>query len=431
MRIFVIGQTSVHWGRKEFGNIGNYYVTESFFRQVHKVFSNAHIYTTIQLTEEFCEREKVECVPLELYYNWNDNDLDTALIEYSTAIIYQKTKTLVRTTPFIEEVIKSDLVIDHSGDMWGMNAELAGKNRFIVGMLKDRTVQLLGKKIALMGCSPGPFDPKYFSLIKETLRNFDLITTRDGLSKQLLEESGFPVNNVEEYTCPSYLYNGCNFQDIKFKLIGSPLINKKVNIIGMTICGWNMEQPPFDKWPRENAEYENFVNLINFLTKELGVQVVLLSHSNGFIKEPEFKLVHGRDFPILKQLYKIVQDRKKTDNLFLLEGVYTPSETKSIISQFDMFISGRLHGAVAALSQNVPAIIIDYGHEPKAHKLRGFAKQLGLIDCVVDPNDANQMIDKINDYWNKRNEIKLHLNSIIPKIKLQATESYIQLRNLI
>ena len=121
MRIFVIGQTSVHWGRKEFGNIGNYYVTESFFRQVHKVFSNAHIYTTIQLTEEFCEREKVECVPLELYYNWNDNDLDTALIEYSTAIIYQKTKTLVRTTPFIEEVIKSGLVIDHSGDKLCMN----------------------------------------------------------------------------------------------------------------------------------------------------------------------------------------------------------------------------------------------------------------------------------------------------------------------
>jgi colanic acid/amylovoran biosynthesis protein len=431
MRIFVIGQTSVHWGRKEFGNIGNYYVTESFFRQVHNTFPGTQIFTTIQLTKEFCEREKVNCVPLDLYYNWSDNDLDTALIEYSTALIYNKTKTLIRTTPFIEEVLKSDLIIDHSGDMWGKNAELAGENRFIIGMLKDRTVQLLGKKIALMGCSPGPFDPKYLPFIKETLRNFDLITTRDGLSKQLLVESGMPVNNVKEYTCPSYLYKGDNFQDIKMKLVGTPLFEKKEKIIGMTICGWNMEQPPFSKWPREDSEYKNFVKLINFITKKLGVQIVLLSHSNGFIKEPEFMLIHGRDFPIIKQLYEIIQNNEKNDNLFLLDGIYTPGETKSIISQFDMFISGRLHGAVAALSQSVPAIMIDYGHEPKAHKLRGFAKQLNLIDCVVDPNNANQMIEKINDYWDRKDEIKSHLNSVLPEIKQQAVESYIQLKKIV
>jgi colanic acid/amylovoran biosynthesis protein len=431
MRIFVTGQTSVHWGRKEFGNIGNYYVTESFFRQVHNAFPNAQIFTTIQLTDEFCKREKVNCVPLELYYNYNDYDIDTALVEYSTALIYHKTKVLIRTTPFIEEVLKSDLVIDHSGDMWGENAELAGNNRFIIGMLKDRTVQLLGRKIALMGCSPGPFDSKYIPFIKETLRNFDLITTRDGLSKQLLVESGLPVDNVKEYTCPSYLYKGENFQDIKAKLVGTPLFEKKDEIIGINICGWNMEQPPFSKWPRENSEYKIFVELINFITYKLGVKVALLSHSNGFIREPEFKLIHGRDFPIIKQLYEIVQDYRKNDNLFLLDGVYTPGETKSIISQFDMFISGRLHGAVAALSQSIPTIIIDYGHEPKAHKLRGFAKQLNLIDCVVDPNDANQMIDRINSYWSKRDAIKLHLNSILPEIKQQAIESYNQLKNIL
>ena len=68
---------------------------------------------------------------------------------------------------------------------------------------------------------------------------------------------------------------------------------------------------------------------------------------------------------------------KKTevgDSVSLLEGVYTPGQTKAIIANFDMVISGRVHGAIAALSQCIPTVIIDYGHEPKAHKLRATHK---------------------------------------------------------
>ncbi|MDR6966989.1 colanic acid/amylovoran biosynthesis protein [Flavobacterium arsenatis] len=431
MRIFVTGQTSVHWGRKEFGNIGNYYVTESFFRQIHLTFPDASVYTTIQLTDEFCLREKVKCVPLELYYNWSEDDLSNALLEYAIADIYNKTGKLIDTTPFIDEVLKSDLVIDHSGDMWGQNADLAGENRFIVGVLKNRTIQLLGKKNVLLGCSPGPFNDEYLPIVKEALINFDVITTRDGLSKSLLKEAGLPVDNVKEYTCPSYLYKGDDFEIVKNKLENTLLYNKSKPIIGINICGWNMEQPPFSKWPRANDEYDNFIGLIEFITQKLDVNVMLLSHSNGFLMEPEFKLIHGRDFPILKQLYDIIQEKSPNDKLFLLDGVYTPGETKSIISQFDLFISGRLHGAVAGLSQSVPTIIIDYGHEPKAHKLRGFAKQLDLIDCVVDPNNLNNMIDKVDEYWSNREKIKNHLDLKLPEIRLQAQNSYKILKELV
>lgn len=30
MKVFVIGQCTLHWGRMEFGNIGNYYIVEPF-----------------------------------------------------------------------------------------------------------------------------------------------------------------------------------------------------------------------------------------------------------------------------------------------------------------------------------------------------------------------------------------------------------------
>lgn len=430
MRIFVMGQTSVHWGRKEFGNIGNYYVTESFFRLVHETFPNSEIYTTIQLTEEFCARENVTCVPLELYYNWSDTDLSTALKEYAIAELFCKTGILVDSTPYIQEVLKSDLIIDHSGDMWGENADLAGKNRFLIGLLKDRTAQLLGKTTVLLGGSPGPFDAKFDSLTRETLKEFDLVTTRDGLSKVLLENAGFETDNVEEFACPSYFFKGDPFEELEQKLEGTPLFNKTQPVVGINICGWNMEDAPFSKWPRDDREYEKFVDLIEYITHDLQLNVCLLSHSNGFLKDPEFKLIHGRDFPIVEQLYNLVQKKGKNPRLFLLDGVYSPGETKSIISKFDLFISGRLHGAVAALSQMVPTIIVDYGHEPKAHKLKGFARQIGLENCVVDPADINGMTEKVREYWNNREVLRAHLEKEIPLIKEKARQGFYRMREL-
>ncbi len=74
-RIFVTGQCSLHWGRLEYGNIGNYYIVEPLFRELHRVFPKAEIVTTFQMTESFQKNENVKILPMELFYGWNDNDL--------------------------------------------------------------------------------------------------------------------------------------------------------------------------------------------------------------------------------------------------------------------------------------------------------------------------------------------------------------------
>ena len=58
MKILVTGLCTLHWGRLEYGNVGNYYIIEPFFRELHRVFPEAKIVTTFQMTKEFCEREK-------------------------------------------------------------------------------------------------------------------------------------------------------------------------------------------------------------------------------------------------------------------------------------------------------------------------------------------------------------------------------------
>lgn len=433
MKILVIGQATLHWGRAEFGNIGNYYVVEPFFRELHRVFPNAKIMTTLQMSDDFCSKEDVEVLPMNLYYGWEENDVDTALIELSASYVFEKTGFLCRTTPYISEVLKSDLVVDISGDIWGDNANFVGKDRFLVGLCKNRIAQLLGKPTAMLAGSPGPFkEQKTLNFAREVFENFDLVTNREPLSIKLLESEGFDILKVRSLACPAFLFEPAKGEEINTLLEKEGLTDKSKPTVGFIVCGWNFSNGSFDKWPIDDKEYIRFAEAVEFINMDLDARVCLMSHSNGFHIPPEkFELIHGRDYPIAKQLQKVLNARGIANDVMVLDGVYTPWETKAIIAQFNMLVSGRIHGAVAALSQNVPTVIIDYGQEPKAHKLVGFAKVAEVEDFVADPSRSDDLNEKIKDCWDKRESVKNHLIKRIPKVKELSKMNFDVLKQII
>lgn len=426
--ILVIGQCSLHWGRMENGNIGNYYIVEPFFRELHRVFPGATIKTTFQMSEEFCSRESVDCLPMELYYGWVPTDLSQALDEYRIAKIYAETKVLSQSTQYIDAVLDSDLVIDFSGDIWGDNANFVGQDRFMVGLLKDRVAQLLGRPTAMLAGSPGPFaaqDSEAFA--KEVFENFDLVTNREAVSIKLLKKWGFNTSKVLSLACPAFLFNSKNDIIMKSAFKAEGLYQKEKPKVGFILCGWNMMQGPYTKWPRDDIEFVPFVNAVEHMILDLGVHVYFMSHSNGFEMPPNFKLIHGRDYPFAQQLHRILCERGYSSDVTLIQGLYPPSETKAVVRQFDMLVSGRVHAAVAALSQNVPTVIIDYGHEPKAHKLQGFADVANVGDCVADPSLEEDLIMKIDQVWNSRISMHQNLEERIPIVRELARRNFDEL----
>jgi len=167
------------------------------------------------------------------------------------------------------------------------------------------------------------------------------------------------------------------------------------------------------------------------MIRELGVHLSLMSHSNGFLLPPDFELIHGRDFPFAEQLYKMLSERGLESDVTLIRGIYTPAETKAIIRQFDLLVSGRVHAAVAALAQCVPTVIIDYGHEPKAHKLKGFAAVADVVEYVADPAEPEDLIKKIQDAWSSRKAITKRLQRQIPRVCALARENFDRLTALV
>lgn len=388
--------------------MGNYYVIKPFFEELHRVFPSANIVTTFQMSECFCREENITCLPMELYYAWTPEDLPKARFEYELAKHYHNSGILNERTPFVDVVMKSDLVIDFSGDIWGQNADAVGPNRFEVGLLKDRTAQLLGKPTAMLAGSPGPFRrDALLDFAREVFGNFDLVTNREPVSRKILEDYGFDLTHCCDCACPAFEFEPASQAQIAPLISNSPLQKKDGRlIIGFILCGWNMQKGPFSRTDWDDREFDVFCESIRRIIQKYNAKFCFLSHSNGFVREPVFSLIHGRDYPIVKRLFDLLNDGKVSDSLYLFEGIYSVEETKKIISNFDVLVSGRVHGAVAGLSQNVPTVMIDYGHEPKAHKIRGFAEVAGVEKYIADPYSGSDLVEKISSCIEHKDEIK-------------------------
>jgi colanic acid/amylovoran biosynthesis protein len=415
----------------EFGNIGNFYIMEPFFRLLYEIFPKSEVSTTFQMSDRFCEDEKIARLPMSLYYDWQD-DLKQAQNELSIANEFLNTQKLNNPTPYINLVKDMDLVIDFSGDIWGDNADFLGEDRFMVGLIKDRVAQIFAKKTVMIAGSPGPFsEGKNLDFAKKVFKNFDLVTNREFISKGLLESYGFNTSKTHSLTCPAFRFEPAPLSEIKLLDKVSNIVSNERVTIGFLICGWNFTEGPFDKWPRPDSDYTVFAEAIEEFSKERDVDIYLMSHSNGFpIPPKEFKLIHGRDYPIIKQLQALLKERGKVKNVFALDGVYDAWQSKAILGQFDMVVSGRVHAAVGAMSQLVPTVVIDYGHEPKAHKLKGFAEVAGQLENVAQPDETNDLIKKMNKVWVNRLDVKSSLEKNIPRVKQLGKENFIKLKEL-
>ena len=425
MKILLTGFTSLHWGRMEFGNIGNYYIIEPLLDELNATFSDADIYTTCQFSNEFIDRTGVKTLPLNYYYDWSDSCIKNAKDELKIAYEYLNTGNIIGSSPYIEFLLNTDLVIDFSGDMWGENSTLFGKDRLEVGLIKDRVAQIFAKKTAMIAGSPGPFSESFelLDFAKEVYSNFDIVTNRENLSKNLLKDSGFDISKTVSLTCPAFLFKPSSY---KPKLTNGPNI-------GYVLCGWNFTNGSYDTENRPESDYAVFVESIKYILNTIEDSTVyLMSHSNAFpIPPKEFELQHGRDYDTMVKLEQIMIKLGYEDRVVLIKEVHDAWDTKAFIGNFDMLISGRIHAAVAALSQSVPTVIINYGNGPVPHKLAGFAEVANVSELIASPHDVNDLIDKIDHCWDNLKLYKIMLNEIIPGIKERAKKNITLLKTIL
>ena len=431
--ILVTGLCTLHWGRLQYGNIGNYYIVEPLFRQLHKHFPDYRIITTFQMDEQFIRKEDIEVVPMELYYSWNEEDVPNA---YKDVEVAEKRAHNIECelTQWVECLPNCEYVINVSGDMWGNNAEHVGHKRFLVDCLKMKAAQLLQKKTILYAVTPGPFsDKEENQLAKEVFNKFDLVVIREKVSRDNLIKWGFSIEHVVWAPCPSFLFEANKDYRSKWTQCIGNSHEQQRKVIGITFGGFNLPCGPYDMWPRAEEQYEVYVKLAEYVMNDLKADLVIFSHTNGFDLPPHFRLKCGRDYMILEQLYHILlkKNPKYEEHIKLIDEPLLPCDIKKVIGNLDMLITGRVHASVAATSQCVPTVYVEYDRRViYSDKMTGFSAQLGMEEFVCEPQNWNELREKVTECFQNLDNVKERLEEVIPVIKEEAQSAFEMIKEI-
>ena len=102
----------------------------------------------------------------------------------------------------------------------------------------------------------------------------------------------------------------------------------------------------------------------------------------------------------------LILDRLSTrQGVYALRGDYSPAEYKGILGRCELFIGGRMHAVISAVSMHVPSVIMQY-----SHKASGVMESLGLNEWVWDVRaPAAELFARVDRAWTERQVLRRRL----------------------
>ena len=413
-------------GRGELGGyetqLGNVAILIPMIKMLKKYISDAEISTTIQLTDKFCMTNGITRIPkpkrllpgfygtLELLISSTDF-LRTSLWRFLKNVLHLNVPILIKGNK-LERFANSDVILDFNGDIFP--SDVYNPIRLLTRVVEILTIRQLGVPVIEFVSSPGPFRTWFRrSLSRLILNKISVFTNREPISSELLKQIGIKKTPIVNTACPAFLLEPTPVERTKEIFLQENIDVKVRPLIGVTLCGYNLiSQRTWEK-PENFDDLSLFVPMLKYLLDNLQANVFLLPHVyriNPYTSIGEH--INGPDYDILLHLYKMVDGDKYNGRLKLIEGKYTPSEAKSIIGQCDMYISGRLHAGVAALSQAIPTVLLGYGH-----KHRGFARLLHQEKYVFKGANPGELKSIVENCWENREEITKVLKDRMVRIR--------------
>jgi colanic acid/amylovoran biosynthesis protein len=380
----------------------------------------AELSTTIQLTDKFCRDYGITrlSLPKRLLPKFNlhlrfvialFNFMRTGLWRFFKTALGFNLNFLIKGKR-LEIYADSDMILDFNGDIFPSDAN---RLRVFSHALDIVTIRTLGIPVVEFVSSPGPFKTWIDRCIsKFAFNRINVMANREPVSSELLRELGIQTPIVDT-GCPAFLLEPCGEERSKAILHEEQVDMAKRPLIGMTLCGYNL--PSQRTWGNLKSfdDLSVFIPTLKWLLDGLNATVFLLPHvyrSNPYTYAHEH--INGPDYDILSHLYKMADGDSYNGRLKVIEGKYSPSEAKGVIGQCDLYISGRLHAGVAALSQSVPTVLAAYGH-----KHRGFATLVGQQKYAFYGTDPNELKSLVEEVWASREEIRKTIEEKMVRVR--------------
>ncbi|MCL4208056.1 polysaccharide pyruvyl transferase family protein [Patescibacteria group bacterium] len=224
--------------------------------------------------------------------------------------------------------------------------------------------KVFNKKVILTSQTIGPFNKIDLQIAKVLLNQASII----GIRSKINRREFFNDLNLSQSKLISMLDSAYTKQKNKNK-------KKPRNyfLIGLSI----------HEWKNSSKETHQLINsLIQKIRKKYQIRIILIPHhltTNGV----------GDDVTFMSKMLSSAKNNQKTWNLFcrkISKHTVPANLIKSITSRIDLLITSRYHGLVFALSQNVPAIALNYDRYYQI-------KNNGILEMIYDSNPQNYSIE--------------------------------------
>jgi len=332
------------------------------------------------LDSKFCE-----CHGIKVINHGILNNLIFKIVFYLASSVLLKIglKRFLSKNSLINEYNDSDVIVDLSGDTF------SDVGAFSFDVISSLIFAYSFKKpLIIYSQSIGPFRKISVPFAKYIIEKADNVVVREEITSKYLEDMGvksplYVIPDCAFVLEPSNEYRVNKiFSDEKI-IISKPLVGISVNgMVGDT----------------------NYISVmgrvVDYLTISLGVQVIFVPHvvarSEEYIDD---------DRLIGTKIYNLLENKEDVN---LINGDYSPNDLKGIIKLCDMFIGGRMHANIAALSTNVPTIATSW-----SHKYHGIMESLGLgyFVCNITNIDFEEIKLKIDKLWETRSKVKFNLEN--------------------
>lgn len=265
------------------------------------------------------------------------------------------------------------------------------------------------KPLVLFPSSIGPFKGNLKrALAVLGLRKFDCLMARDTVTYNYLSDLGLHHAHLVPDTAFILEPTAKDKVDSLLRQEGIPA---ESSFIGLNISQL-LNQLAVRK---QDIDYVVFMaELARYLADRYARRVLLIPHQilpASFREAREdYRTYQGDDRIAIKAIMDLLGDYPKVTPLL---GEYTSRELKGIIGRCEIFVGGRMHSVIAALSQGIPSVLIQY-----SHKAIGVMDTLDLRDYVWDISaPPDQLFTLADRTWQNKSRLRQKLLTDMVEVK--------------
>lgn len=315
----------------------------------------------------------------------------------------------------VEKVATSDLVIMRGGGylssphLW---CDLLGLRLNAINTIT--VARALKVPYAIWGHSlwelNGPLSKR---LLWPLIRESALTACREEISYRYLVDAGAPADRLRLLPDTALALEPISVAEANKIRAYENLDDPTMLLLGINV------RPPWDVNLDYNELSERYLDataeLIRHMHDRYGTKAVLISHCHST------PLFHVPNFQDERELQQRLLDRiSGSATPKLLKGDYTPQELAGLYRTLEMMVTTRLHAGILASLSATPTAYVAY----EKNKTCGIARMLGLSDFVIDIEtiDAVSLVANAEKLWHRRQEIRAHLQAVLPQIRAQLGE---------